>query len=148
MHVIDTVRRAAVAVEPSHTVAEVATLMESAGVGAVAVVDGGELTGIVTDRDIVTRCVAKRSSLDARIDSVMSAPVLTIDGTADLHDAFAVFRDNAVRRLAVVRDGRFAGMVSVDDLLIDLSADLADLTRPVMAEVVFGHHDVGVPATR
>jgi CBS domain-containing protein len=121
--------------------------MEAAGVGALAVVDGDALVGIVTDRDLTVRALARRLSSDARVDSVMSTPVLTIDATADLHDAFAVFRGNAVRRLAVVREGSFVGMISADDLLIDLAADLADLARPITAEVLFGHHDPGVPAT-
>ena len=71
---------------------------------------------------------------------------MTIDAEADLHGAFTLFRTHAVRRLAVVREGRFVGMITVDDLLIDLAADLADLARPVTAEVLFGHHDVPVPA--
>jgi CBS domain-containing protein len=76
----------------------------------------------------------------------MSSPVVTIAAEADLHGAFTLFRSHAVRRLAVVRDGRFVGMISVDDLLIDLAADLTDLARPVTAEVLFGHHDAPVPA--
>lgn len=39
-------------------------------------------------------------------------------------------------------------MITVDDLLIDLAADLTDLSRPITGEVVFGHHDSPVPAIR
>ena len=77
----------------------------------------------------------------------MSAPVVTMDADADLHECFAVFRTHALRRLALVRAGQFVGMITVDDLLIDLAADLSDLARPVTAEVIFGHHDTPVPAT-
>ena len=58
------------------------------------------------------------------------------------------FSTHAVRRLAVVRDEQFVGMITVDDLLIDLAADLADLTRPITGEVLFATHDSPVPATR
>ena len=58
-----------------------------------------------------------------------------------------MFRTNAVRRLAVVREGRFLGTVTVDDLLVYVSADLADLVRPVTAELLFAHRDSVVPAT-
>ena len=78
---------------------------------------------------------------------MMSSPVVTIDADADRHDAFAVFRTNAIRRLVVVRGGDVVGMITIDDLLMDLAADLADLVRPVTGEVVFGHHDSPVPAT-
>jgi hypothetical protein len=75
-----------------------------------------------------------------------AAPVVTIDADSDLHETFAAFRTHAVRRLAIVRDDQFVGMITVDDLLMDLAADLGDLARPVTAEVIFGHHDAPVPA--
>jgi CBS domain-containing protein len=143
---IDTVRRWGVAVEPATTIRDTAQLMEQAGVGAVAVVDGEALVGIVTDRDLVRRALAREYPGDARIDSVMSSPVVTIDADADLHEAYAVFRTHAVRRLAVTNDGRFVGTVTIDDLLIDLAADLSDLARPVTAEVLFAHRDSEAPA--
>jgi CBS domain-containing protein len=148
MRTIDAMRRSGVAIGPDRTIHDAVGLMDQAGVGSLAVIDGTELVGIVTDRDLVRRGLAKSLSPDARVDGLMSAPVVTIDADADLHDAFALFRSNAVRRLAVVRGGEFVGMISLDDLLVDLSADLADLVRPVTAEVLFGHHDSPVPAPR
>jgi CBS domain-containing protein len=143
---IDTVRRWGVAVEPAETIRDTAQLMDEAGVGAVAVVDGEALVGIVTDRDLVRRALARDYPGDARIDAVMSSPVVTIDADADLHEAYAVFRTHAVRRLAVTSGGRFVGTVTIDDLLIDLAADLSDLARPVTAEVLFAHRDSEAPA--
>ena len=77
----------------------------------------------------------------------MSSPVVSIEADADMHAAYAIFRSNAVRRLAVLDGGRFAGMLAIDDLLINLAADLADLVRPVTAETIIGHRDAPVPAT-
>ena len=77
----------------------------------------------------------------------MTTPAVTIDATADLHDAFDVFRSHALRRLAVVDGaGNFVGMISLDDLLIDLASDLAALVRPLSAEIDTAHHDSPVPA--
>jgi CBS domain-containing protein len=147
MRSIEAVRRSGAGIGPERTIREAAALMEQAGVGSLAVIDGDDLVGIVTDRDLVRRALAPGLSPEARVDGVMSAPVITISADADLHDAFPLFRENAVRRLGVVRDGRFVGMLSVDDLLVDLAADLIDLTRPVAAEVLFAHRDSSVPAT-
>jgi CBS domain-containing protein len=147
MRTIDAVRRSGVGIRPDQTVHEAAVLMEQAGVGCLAVVDGEALVGIVTDRDLVCRALARGLAGEGRVDGVMTTPVLTIDADADLHDAYAMFRQHAVRRLAVVRGGAFLGTVTVDDLLVDLAADLADLARPVTAEVLFAHHDSHVPAT-
>lgn len=148
MKIIESVRRPKVIVAPDETIHTAAVLMEKTGVGALAVVDGQRLIGIVTDRDLVRRAIARRTPDDARIDSVMSSPVVTVEADADLHDVFALLRTNPVRRVAVVRGEEFVGMITVDDLLIGISGALEDLARPIVSEVVFGgHHDAAVPST-
>jgi CBS domain-containing protein len=146
MRTIEATRRSGVAIAPDRPISEAAAIMEQAGVGSLAVIDHEQLIGIVTDRDLVRRALARRLPNDIRVDSVMSAPVVTIDADADLHEAYKLFRSNAVRRLAVTRNGRFVGMVTVDDLLVDVVGDLSDLCRPVTAEILFGHHESSVPA--
>lgn len=146
MRTIEAVRRSGVGIGPEQSIRHAAAIMEQAGVGALAIIDEGRLVGIATDRDLVRRGLAKGLSIDARVDGVMTAPVVTIDADADLHDAFAYFRTHAVRRLAVMRGAQFVGMITVDDLLVDLAADMGDLARPVTAEVLFAHHDSPVPA--
>jgi len=148
MRTIEALRRSGVGVGPERTIRDAAVIMEQSGIGSLAVIDDGQLVGIVTDRDLVRRALARDLPADARVDSVMSTAVVTIDADDDLHHAFALFRTNAVRRLAVVRDGRFLGTVTIDDLLVNLAADLADLVRPVTAEILFAHRDPPVPATR
>jgi CBS domain-containing protein len=147
MRAIDAVRRSGVGIRPDQTIHKAAVLMEQAGVGALAVLDGDDLVGIVTDRDLVRRGLARGLASDARVKDVMTSPVVTISTDADMHEAFALFRTHAVRRLAVVRQGKFVGTITVDDLLVDLAADLADLVRPVSAELLFSHHAGAVPAT-
>lgn len=148
MRTIDGVRRSAIGLRADQTIHDAAVLMEQAGVGTLAVLDDGHLVGIVTDRDLVRRGLARGLSADARIDGVMSSPVLTVDADADLHDTFAMFREHAVRRLAVVRGAQLVGVLAIDDLLMDVAADLSDLARPVTAEVLFAHRDSPVPVVR
>jgi len=147
MRTMDAVRRSGVALAPDRTVREAAAIMERAGVGSIVIVDDDAIVGIVTDRDLVRRALAVGRDTDTRVDGVMSSPVVTIGADADLHDAFALFRSHGLRRLVVERDGRFVGMITIDDLLVDLAADLADLARPIAGEVIFGQRDASVPAT-
>jgi CBS domain-containing protein len=146
MRTAESLRRSGIGIDAASTVRQAATLMEQSGVGALAVLDRDSLVGIVTDRDLVRRVLATGLAPDARVDGVMSTPVITIDADADINESFGIFRTNAIRRLPVVRDGRFLGMLSIDDLLINTAAQLHDLLRPVTAEVVFSHHDSPVPA--
>lgn len=147
MKAIEGIRRSGVAIAPERTMREAAEIMERSGVGALVVLDGDHVAGVVTDRDLVRRGLARRMDPEARVDGLMSSPVVTIDADVDLRAAYALFREHAVRRLAVTERGRFVGMLAIDDLLINLSADLADLVRPVTAETIFGHRDSPVPVT-
>jgi CBS domain-containing protein len=145
MRNVEALRRSGVGIAPDRPISEAAMIMEQAGVGSLAIIDGRKLIGIVTDRDLVRRGLALRLPHDARVDAVMSTPVVTINADADLHEAFAAFRTNAVRRLAVVRGEAFVGMVTVDDLLVELVGNLSDIARPVTAELLFGHHNTPLP---
>jgi len=79
MRTIEAVRRSAVGIGPERTIREAARMMEEAGVGALAVIQQEQLVGIVTDRDLVRRGLALDLPGDARVDAVMSAPVVTVD---------------------------------------------------------------------
>lgn len=149
MRVRDGLRRSSVTIEADETVHRAAQMMEEAGVGSLVVLDRGAVAGIVTDRDLVRRAMAKSLAADARVDGVMSSPAVTIDADADLHAAYARFREHPVRRLvATTEGGEVLGVLTIDDLLINISAQLADLARPVTAETIFGQRDPSVPATR
>jgi CBS domain-containing protein len=147
MRTIETIHRSGIGIGPDRTIREAAKIMASAGVGSLAVLEHDRLVGIVTDRDLVRRCLARGIEPGARVDSAMSSPVVTIQADADVHDAFGLFRTHAVRRLAVMRGEQFVGMLAIDDLLVYLAADLADLARPITAEILFAHRDSPVPAT-
>ncbi len=149
MQTTEAVRRPGLGVDAACTIQQAAKLLDEVGVGSVVVVDADDRPlGIATDRDLVRRGIAHGLSPEARVDSVMTSPAVVIDADTDLHDAFAAFRRHAIRRLVVVRDGRLVGTLTVDDLLVNLAADLNDLTRPVTAEVLFPHRDSPVPSTR
>lgn len=146
MRVIEVIRRSGVGVEPSRTVQEAAEIMGDSGVGALAVIDGTRLVGIVTDRDLVRRALARGLPSNARVDDVMSAPAVSVPWDADISEVFALLDTHGVRRVAVTQQGQFVGMVTVDDLLIHVAGDLARLARPVRAEINHPHRDSPVVA--
>lgn len=146
MHAIEMVHRSVATIDAASTITMAAEQMEQAGVGCLVVVDAGALVGIVTDRDLVRRAMARRLPADTRVDDVMSSPVVSVPADATTSSVFDLFRQHAVRRLPVVRDGQLAGMIAVDDVLVVLSQQLDDVVRPVTGEVLFAQHDSPVPA--
>ncbi len=146
MHLSYFYRKPAVTIPAGGTLAAAAELMDHKAVGAVVVVDDDDRPlGIVTDRDIAVRGMARRLPPDARIDAVMSTELVTLPADADLAEAVAAFDRYAHRRIPLVENGRIVGMVTVDDLVVGAVADLTRLLRPVLDQVLFGHPEAKVP---
>jgi CBS domain-containing protein len=127
-----------VRVEPDTTLEEIATLMKEEDIGAVPVVEDGELCGIVTDRDIVVRCVAEgKDTAECTADEVMSAEVQSLGPDVSVDEAARLMSDRQIRRLPIVENKRLVGMVSLGDLAVkshddDLSGDtLEDVSKGV-----------------
>jgi CBS domain-containing protein len=148
VHAIEATRKSPVTIAPDQTITEAADLMDRSAVGALVVIEAdGRPIGIVTDRDLVVRAVARRASAEARVDSVMSTDLVTLPPDSDLRDALKVFEEHPIRRLPLVDGERLVGMLTMDDLVVDLAADLVRLTRPVVGQVLFGHREPTTPAT-
>jgi CBS domain-containing protein len=146
MHAIEAARKSPATITADRTITEAADEMDRLAVGALVVIDAdGRPVGIVTDRDLVVRALARRASADARIDSVMSTDLMTLAPDADLRDALRIFERHPIRRLPLVADDRVVGMLTMDDLVVDFTDDLNRLTRPIAAQVLFGHREPAAP---
>ncbi|MEU6238974.1 CBS domain-containing protein [Kitasatospora sp. NPDC047058] len=113
------------------TVLEAARRMEQESVGCVLVTADGRLHGIVTDRDLTLRGLARGRDPAQPVADLMTAPVTTVDAGDDLDTAYRTFRSTGVRRLPVLDGGRPVGVLTVDDLLRDVVQRLFDLLIPV-----------------
>jgi CBS domain-containing protein len=105
-------------VDPSVTVAELISQLATHNVGALPVVDGGELVGIVSERDVVRRLdVAGPGLLEARVGDIMITGVTTCAPGDSVADIAAVMTNRRFRHLPVVVEGQLAGIVSIGDLV-------------------------------
>jgi CBS domain-containing protein len=105
-------------VDPAVTVAELISQLATHNVGALPVVDGGELVGIVSERDVVRRLdVAGPGLLDVRVGDIMITGVTTCAPGDSVADIAAVMTNRRFRHLPVVVEGQLAGIVSIGDLV-------------------------------
>jgi len=125
------------AVAPQTPLNEVAEVMESDDVGVVPVVEGDRLVGIVTDRDIVVRAIAKgKDPRGMPASEVSSRELVTVHPDDDLSDALELMARYQVRRLAVTgEDERLVGVVSQADVARegkekDTGQLVEDISRP------------------
>ena len=107
-----------VKIHPEETVAVAARTLTHYNIGALPVCDhDGTLRGLVTDRDLVTRCIAQESRPEnTRVKDVMSPNVVCVRPEMDVSAAAAMMRRQQIRRLPVVENGKLCGMVSLGDL--------------------------------
>ena len=100
------------------TLRDAARAMREGDFGSMPVVDDGQLTGILTDRDIVVRAVAEGLDPAARVGDVASRDPVTVEPGEDLDDAMDLMARHRIRRLPVVEDGRLVGVVSQADVAL------------------------------
>lgn len=102
--------------------ADCAVMMKELNVGAIPIVDeSGTLAGIITDRDIAVRAVAKGiDPNEAQVGDYMTPSPITVEPETNVEDAADLMADNQIRRLPVVKDGLIVGIVSLGDLAVDV----------------------------
>jgi CBS domain-containing protein len=124
-------------VTPDTPVSQVAEVMEADDIGAVPVLEGEQLRGMVTDRDIVIRAVAKgKDPSGMPVREIFSREVITVGPDDDLANARQLMADHQVRRLPVVdEDNRLVGIVSQADVALEAKEKevgqmVGDISRP------------------
>jgi CBS domain-containing protein len=113
------------------TLEDAAREMSQDDIGAVLVEDRGSLAGILTDRDIVVRAIAEgKNPSSTKVGDVATRDVQALTPDQTVEDAIKLVREQNVRRIPVVQDGRPAGIVSIGDLAIerDTGSALADIS--------------------
>lgn len=139
MHVRECMNTHVISVSPEESVAVAARLMARHNVGALPVrARDGSLCGIITDRDMVVRCVAlERPATETPVSRIMTDRVSTVQPTASLTQAADRMAKEQVRRLPVVEGRRLVGMVTLGDLSHrdDYAMEAAEALSEITANV-------------
>jgi CBS domain-containing protein len=114
--IADHMTRELLQASPDESIAEAAQRMVARGVGAVLVMDGERLEGILTERDIL-KAVAVGGTEGSRVRDWMTRSPETIEASDDTGHAAALMIHGGFRHLPVLEGGRVAGIVSIRDLM-------------------------------
>ena len=119
MHAVDRV-------DSNATVAEAARAMDKKTVGSVLVEQNGRVIGIMTERDLLRKVVAKGKNPDnLKVKDIMNSPVLTIDANKDIAEASDMMDKERIRRLIVTENGRIVGKVTANSISRNLKFYIA-----------------------
>ena len=113
-----------VSIDPEATVYSALELMAAKNVGALLVMKGNQVVGILSERDYARKVILEgRSSLNTVVEKIMSSKVLYVTPNMSIEEGLAVMSDKRCRHLPVIQDKELIGMVSIGDLV---KAQVAD----------------------
>ena len=125
---------------PSDTsISEASAIMDKKSIGSVLIEEADKVIGIMTERDILRKIVAKGKDPDeTKVKDIMSYPLVTIDAEEDIVKASEIFDKKHIRRLVVTESGKIVGKVTANSIarnirylsVRDLTSGRKDYTRP------------------
>lgn len=112
------------AIEPDDSVFEALQRMADKGIGALLVMQGDEVVGIVTERDYARKVALKgRASALTQVRDVMTTSVMFVEPAQTSDECMALMTDNRLRHLPVMQNGRLVGLISIGDLVKDIISE-------------------------
>ncbi|HVN46207.1 MAG TPA: CBS domain-containing protein [Steroidobacteraceae bacterium] len=115
---LDRKGREVFAVAPTAAVLEAIRMMAERHVGALLVMQGDTLSGIVSERDYARKVILMgRSSAETPVRDIMTSPVITVQPETTVDHCMQIMTERRVRHLPVIEGGRVVGMVSIGDLV-------------------------------
>ncbi len=111
-------------IRPEASVYDAIKLMADRRVGALLVMTGPELQGVISERDYAREVILKgRGSRDTRVEEIMTTNVISVPSRQAVDASLNLMTDNHIRHLPIVDDGLVVGIVSLGDLVKDIMSD-------------------------
>lgn len=122
--IIETKGKEIFSIEPGATVYEALKLMADKGIGALLVMDGGDLSGIISERDYARKIILQgRSSKETAVKDLMTTKVMCITPEQNVEDCMAIMIEKRIRHLPVLDNNELTGVISIGDVLKAIIAD-------------------------
>lgn len=125
------ISRAPVTASPDMHIVDAARLMTNERLSSLLLVEDSKLTGIITDHDLRSRCIAQGQSPEQPVRAIMTPQPHTINSHAQVADALLLMNQQNVHHLPIVDDDRLVGIISSNELIRHQSSDPVHLVRRI-----------------
>ncbi len=113
----DIMKKNVISIDSSMTVGDAAKMMDDASIGAIVVLENGIAIGIITERDLVRRIIAKGKPLSTNVKEAMSSPLIVINPDDSVWELAQLMKTRRIHRVPAVKDNRLVGMVTTSDIV-------------------------------
>ena len=122
--------QAVATIKPEASVFEAVKMMAERNVGALVVLEGEKIVGVVSERDYARKvALMARSSRDTPVRDIMTAPVMTVRPDQSNEECMALMTQNRLRHLPVMDGARMVGVVSIGDLVKDIISEQKEIIQ-------------------
>jgi CBS domain-containing protein len=115
--VSDIMRKNVISIDSSMTVQDAAKMMDDASIGAIVVLENGIAIGIITERDLTRRVIAKGKPLTTNVKEVMSSPLIVINPDDSVWEAAQLMKTRKIHRMPAVKNNQLVGMITTSDIV-------------------------------
>jgi CBS domain-containing protein len=134
--VADVMKKSVISIDSSMMVQDAAKMMDDASIGAIVVIENGIAIGIITERDITRRIVAKGKPLTTNVKDAMSSPLIVINPDDSVWEAAQLMKTRKIHRLPAVKDSRLVGIITTSDMVklcsIGSDAEMRKITEQIL----------------
>ena len=132
----DIMKDSVVSIDSSMTIKDAAEMMDGAEVGGIVVMENNTATGIITERDVVRRIVAKNKGYSTKLKDVMSTPLITINPDETIWELAQLMKVKKIHRVPVTSGSKLVGIVTTTDLAricsVGSNSELSKITEQIL----------------
>lgn len=125
-----------ISIDSSMTVQDAAKMMDDASIGAIVVLEKGVVAGIITERDITRRIVAKGKPYTINVKEIMSAPVVVVNPDDSVWEAAQLMKTRKIHRMPAVQNNVLVGIITTSDIVrlcsIGSDSEMRKITEQIL----------------
>lgn len=132
----DIMKKNVISIDSSMTAQDAAKMMDDASIGAIVVLEKGLVVGIITERDLTRKVIAKGKPYTISVKDVMSAPVVVVNPDDSVWDAAQLMKNRKIHRMPAVKNNVLVGMITTSDIIrlcsIGSDSEMRKITEQIL----------------
>lgn len=132
----DVMKKNVISIDSSMSIQDAAKMMDDASIGAIVVLENGVVVGIITERDMTRRVIAKGKPYTINVKEIMSSPVVVVNPDDSVWEAAQLMKTRRIHRMPAVQNNMLVGMITTSDIVklcsIGSDSEMRKITEQIL----------------